>query len=456
MNVEIAAVGVAMRLDANERRWLSRRLGARLSPYLRSKMKRIPMALIVTVSFWFSSDALADIISKPDNIIMTNTAPALDMDDEKSEKTYTKEELAEKPPEAIPGLQDEMRRQVGNVLKVMTSHQNAANPALLNLYNSNPLPSQTVANLRKGLLLDETHDQNNLADGIQNHLQNDAGKAFTTHITNNLHTWKELQKGFNFNLDFTKIFSGSGSNNSQPVKTAGKMRYGLIVKDIIPDDDAPLQAATSSMTPEDVMRYAGAADVIWTIGPITEDGSERIGSVSMPTLEQLHQRPTSTEANWSDRIPKPVFSGKIQPAFATPPVDAAATGGTPAKPGVALTLSQVQGYYEISKTTTNGLNNGSLEQQFNVPVAGTMKIGRRYNDKMKVIRTQASAVLVDQRLPTVNITYHNMEDRYEATGVYVRGNNRVDVAASTPNGWQPSDFGKTPGELYQVTYTKIF
>lgn len=438
-----------MRIDQKDRRYLTRRILSRLSPFLRSRLKKVPVVMAITVSLWLSPEALAEMVDHPTQIEMTNSAPAAP-----DVQTYTKEQLAEKPPQEIPGLKDEIRRQVGEVLRIMTARQDANNPALANLYNSKPIQTQTVMNIRRGLMEDDNSSQNELNGGLKEHVKVDMGKALATHITNNLQTWKELQQGFDFNLDFGKIFGGGSAPSAAP--SSGKIRYGLIVKDIVPDESSPQTAAKSSMTPEDVMRYAGEADVVWTIGPVTEDSSAKLGAVSMPTLEQLHQQQQSPEAGTTltERIPRPAFTGKVAPAVTADP----AAVNSKAKPGMVVTLSQVQGYYEITKTTVNGVQNGTMEQQINIPIAGTMKIGRRYNDKMKVIRTHATEILVDKRLPTVNMIYHNMEDRYEANGSFVRGNQRVDVAAATPKGWKPAadNMGKHKGELYQVTYTKVF
>ncbi len=441
---------VKMRLDAHDRRALDRRLKGRLSPHLYSKIKKVPVVLAVTVSFWFSAEVLADIVEHPETIQISTTAPG------PAVTTYSKDQLAEAPPEAVPGLQDELRRQVGEVFKTMIARQDPNAPTSLNqIASSHAQPDRTKHNLSQGALVDAGSAQNNAQDAVTDNLKSNSSKALAAHVSNNLEAWQKLQNGFNFNLDFGKMFGSKAT--SAPTKSSGKIRYGLIVKDIVPDDSSPKHAAATSMTPEEVERYAGEADVVWTIGPITDDAEQKLSAVNMPTLEQLKQGSAhEAPSTWQEAIPRAAFTGKITPNFASDAAVDSGAGG--AKPGVLLTLSQVQGYYEMAQSTVDGFKPSTLEHQFNAPVVGTLKVGRRYNDKMEVIKTSASEILVDKRLPSVNVAYMNKEDRYEAGGRYARGTSVYEFIGSTPKGWKADQehLGKTPGEKYEVRYTKAF
>jgi hypothetical protein len=278
---------------------------------------------------------------------------------------------------------------------------------------------------------------------MRNYLRGQTEKALGEAVKSKVSFYKALKEGLSFNLNMGSWFAPK----SEPTVQSGQIRYGLIVQDIVPTKRGPAQAAINDSISED-LRYAGQAEVKWTIGPVTELENRQIFTETPAPGE-------SAESFWSRlSVPKPNFAGKIEPATAEsgPVVTGKGLGQ-----GFKVSMTQEDGLYQVVMVTSSLLKKDRLSHEFRIPVVGNMKIGRRLDDKFEAVQTSAYNVLIDKRAPIVNIHYVNAEDRFRLEAAYERPGQSITAEAKMRPGFKPGQesLGQ-PGEEYKINYNKSF
>jgi hypothetical protein len=446
-----------MRLDEKDRRNLNRRIRNRLSPMIREKLKKAPLMLIITTTIFLSSAAIAQQVAAAENSLQLETQSATLAEDD-SVKTYDRDDFNKfdnKMPDELRGLDSKISEQIVSVLKSMGTGDSGT--SFLNLGTSQATSDRDYL-LQQSALKQQEEKEVDSKD-IKNNFAKQGGKSIVNDIAKNSPLFDRLKRGFDFKLNLASIFS---SKASETVKTRkGNVHYGLILKDIVPHNDPRNYRAAVGDTPEDSMKYAGHADVVWTIGPMSEqeDSSYSANSseqgINHPDVVTRVDSSKTDDEFWSNGVPRisTGISGNAKPN-AESLGDLASNGGK--TPGIIITVTQEQGLYEIMAETAAGdFNERKIEHQLKVPIIGSMSFGRRYDEKMEAIRTSANNILIDKRAPLVSVHYLDKAKQYILDGELVTTDRyKVNFKAST-KGNEFSDKNRAD-EKYEIEWKKDF
>ena len=124
-------------------------------------------------------------------------------------------------------------------------------------------------------------------------------------------------------------------------------------------------------------------------------------------------------------------------------------------PSWLLSLSQTEGYYNMTHRTEFGGKKVSTEHLFRTPVAGSIEVGRRFSDNWDVLQTSAYNILYDKRMPLLSVHYLNVEQRYSADLGTNIGNTSISVSARN-EAKGPIKVEADRPESYSVNVTKSF
>lgn len=433
-----------MRIDARERRFWIRRLGARLAPFIKSKILKAPLVVVVYITIYLNPTVLADVQSQPSSPVHVQAihekVEENKLDDKDTSDFVPVRTLGDKISEQLSALLQNMSHRGTPLTELRKGSANFDTEA------NKPIPAERLAEddiMKMGAFatVEPKHSDPKL---VTDHFKNDSSAAATDMALSQVETWQKFKNGFDFKLDFKKFFAKKSSSDKIPT-TKGKVRYGLILKEIVPEKNSKLALAAI----ESDMRYAGHADVKWTIGPISEDGSEK-PFASMESYDDLAAE--GQEKTFMEKItPTPSFDTNIK--FAD--TDSAGYIRQGKTPAMRLTIRQEQGLYELMVDSQNEqFKRRAMEHQFNVPVVENMSFGRRYNDKMEVIKTSVNNILVDKRAPSLSVHYLHLQERYVAEAAYANAKKAYSVGVKgTTEGNE-----KTPeaerAEKYEVTFNK--
>ena len=220
---------------------------------------------------------------------------------------------------------------------------------------------------------------------------------------------------------------------SEPTPNAAldPLRYGLVVNSITPDPSSPPLASLGDSM--DDLRFAGRAKVEWGVEPLTETNRRRL----FQDVASDSPQPTAEDSAYSLRLPSPNFSTSAT----TEGGDDVTKVDARALPSLRFELSQEDGYYTLSYRTSGKGKKIGAEHVIKAPIVGTLKMGRRFDDHLRLLETSAYEILCAPHLPSLNVHQMHIERRYTADlstrlgvshsiGVTARGEAQGPVAQS--------------------------
>ncbi len=442
-----------MRISPEERRNLNRRLKDRVPAAASAKLKRVPMlVMIVTTTLFVTPEAWARIQSgKAEPAFVIGGVKAAESNF--VTKTYTKEELSKKMPgNPVVTMDQRLMTEVTGVLNGIARNLSGSDQraAIDNLRSR--APTDDEMGLRIAAFGDTEGDWSTQGPGndklsgkkaaapeaIRTFFAGESQKVASANAKSRVPFFSRFGQGFKWDFNLGSLF---GKKDQAPAQTAakGNVRYGLIVQDIKVDKNAPKRAALNDSTDE--LQYAGHAEVEWTIGPMTEEQGRK---VYHEEAKVEGGRPTIGGI----RIPSPKFKGGATPEN----FENLAKVTEANKPLMRFDLTQEEGLYNMAYRTELTGKKISVEHAFTVPVAGTVALGRRFNDNWDVIQTSAYNVLYDKRLPLLSVHYMNIEQRYKADLSYNFKGHVVGVGARAEATGTVASEAERP-EQYSVNYT---
>jgi hypothetical protein len=457
-----------MRISAEERRQLNRRLRHRLPQAFRRKLKQLPeLVLIVAATFVVSPKAWAQVQAgklkptlvtiTPKNAAKTPTVGSARIEATKVAtppktftKNYTKEELNQKVPKnPVISMQDRIMDELTGLLDRMAKNQSGSSQtsAREKLLTKEPTKDEYLLSL--AAMKEEPTSRNPSGDSLRLFLGGEVQKAGSERVKKKINLLDSFNSGMTFDLKIDEIFAEKPKEHER-----GEVRYGLILEDITPDRDAPKRAAVTEMGNE--LQFAGHADVKWTIGPVREKPGRKLFKVeNVARSEANKDKADGKPSLWSRlRVPKAAISGSITPKN----FDNLTKVSQENMPQWEVQAGQVEGYYNLTYVTKTNGERLSETHEVKVPLIGETAIGRRFDDHFQVIQTSAYNILVDKRLPLLSVHYLNVEDRYKGDLTFAFGKNkRKKISISGTGKAKNAATDKEKGtETYDLSYGEEF
>ena len=430
-----------MILTESDRRMLSRRLKNRVSPATffgltkrrTAKNKKVKeVSLIIIATFFLAPDAFAKITEQKAEAVFT--------------RTYTKEDLKHaEPANPSKGLGDILKEHATALFSRLTAQQAGANAKLIEFQGQvRELTDEERAMRLDGLQKDPERklDTKALAAFMKSQSQKAAGE----HLKESNDSLRKIKNGFAVKLNLKDLFT---SRKKSDQLAAGNVRYGLLIKDIVPDNKGKARAAVNRSNPSD-LQYAGHAEVQWTIGPVFEDSNRKVFNVSDDIAESSDSGIMGLLSKI--KLPSPAFTAKIEPGTADEQAAANAGGGKTKMPLKAM-IGQEEGYYTMTYTTAGA--QGVAQHDVRIPIAGELAVGRRFNDKFDVVQSSIFNVLVDKRAPIVSVHYLHLEERFKSEIVSEKPGRRVSLETShQAKKKDPASIPADQRDSYSVKYSK--
>ena len=444
-----------MRISPEDRRLLNRRLKDRIPAAAKATMKRVPMlVLVVTTTLFVTPDAWARIqAGKAEPAFVINgTKPS---QSSIFTKTYTKEELSQKMPgNPVITMDQRLMTEVTGVLNGIARNLKGSDQqaAIDNLRSREPTANEWA--LRVAAFGETEGDWSTQGPGnskisgkkdaapeaIRTFFAGESQKVASSTAKARTPIFSRFGQGLKWNFGLSSLFGKKETAPAQTAAAQGNVRYGLIVQDIKVDENAPKRAALSDSTDE--LQYAGHAEVQWTIGPMTEEHGRKVYTEESTTPDG---RPTIGGI----RLPSPNFRGAVTPEN----FDNLAKVDQANKPLMRFDVTQEQGYYNMAYRTELSGKRINVEHSFVAPVAGTVALGRRFNDNWDAIQTSAYNVLYDKRLPLLSVHFMNIEQRYKSDLSYNIKGHVVGLSGRGEAKGTVANEGDRP-EAYSVNYTR--
>jgi len=420
---------------------LSRRLKNRISPaaFFGLKPKRKSRAkeatLVIIATFFLAPEAFAQISSKKAEAVFT--------------RTYTKEDLKHaEPANPSKGLGDILKDHATALFSRMTAQQSGNNTKLLEFQGQVRELSDEERAMRLDGFQQDTERKLD-SNGLVTFLRSQSQKAAGEHVKDSNETLRKIKNGMAVKLNLGSLFTGKKKSEQL---AEGTVRYGLLIKDIVPDNQGMSRAAVSGSAPSD-LKYAGHAEVKWTIGPVYEDGNRKIFNIIEPSKSESDE-----SGLWAMikkiRTPSPNFTARIEPGTADEASAASASSGGKARLPVKGVIAQEEGYYTLTYTTAG--SKGVAQHEVKIPVAGELAVGRRFDDKFEVVQSSVFNVLVDKRAPILSVHYLHLEDRIKSEMVAEAPGRKISVETSRKVKKDPAADPASQRDTYTVNYTKDF
>jgi hypothetical protein len=427
-----------MRISPTERQNMDRRNRERLPAACRSLFQGLPgFILIVSATITFTPEALAkmqDSESAPIVMVKQEVEPNI------STKSYSKEELSKKMPDnPITNLNQRLMTELTGLINGLGSSFRGSKQVKKLDSLKTLTPTDDDINIHHANLRDAPKTRKADHSGIRQFIAGEAQKVATTSVKSRIPYVGSLGSGFNFDLNFDTFFGESKQKNAN----SGTVRYSLILKDI--QTKKGLDRASVSSDVSEELKYAGHADVEWTIGPLMEDHNRKI--LAEPPMEPQQKEARSF---FGIRIPKFSFKGNVKPEN----FDNFSNINKEDMPSWLFSLSQAEGFYNLSHKAEFGGKAVSTEHLFRTPVAGTIEIGRRFSDKWDVLQTSAYNILYDKRMPLLSVHHLNVEQRYSADLGTTVANTEISVSARNKAKGTVKEADRP--ESYSVNVTKSF
>lgn len=406
-----------MRISSRDRDLIDRRLRDRIPPALAAGIKKVPQTTIVVVATLFlTSEAMAKIeagakpyvaIENQDNAdVDLGTAENAEQEGRFFEKSYSKEELDKTYPSVNtpPQLKQRLAAEVNGILHQMA---HAQRNSTTNHYRKELLtvnPSEEDYFLHLDALKDAPKERKTDGDALRNFWRAETNKAVTKSARKRFNLFDRFKKGLNFNFGFAEIFSPTTTEASSNEAPKGKIKYGLVLREINPDPNAPKSAAVGRTTSES-FQNAGHAEVEWTIGPLAEESNRSLFNVKAPNLNQPAPMPTTL---WGRiKAPSANFRGNIRPNH----IEKVDENTQNFRPTFKWDIEQEQGYYQLTYETGSDPKLWHGEHTFRLPLYNGMHIGRRFDDRFELLETGAYNIVVDKHFPVMSIHYLHVQDQ---------------------------------------------
>lgn len=427
-----------MRFSAEDRRLLARRIRNRLPAALTSlRIPRIPqLMLVLSATIYVTPEALAQIAAQK----VTPVFKSFD-------KTYTKEELQQKlpPMPGGPNLGQRIMTELTAAMNLLASRQSGTvqKDAFERLRTKQADKSAwTIHAARMKEAPVSTYSD---ANAVRAYFGSEIQKATSLQINAKLPEVAKWRKGIAMNLNPKSLFAGSA-----PPAT-GNVRYGLILSEITPARAAYDRVSIGDSTEE--MQFAGHADVHWTIGQLSEDQGRRLFSFQ----EELPKAAPQAEPTIWDRFRKPKTGFKTNTRTENGENLLSGEGGQ-RLPDLRFDFAQEEDLVTLTYRMKPNGKKINQEQNFVLPIAGTLAVGRRFSDNWHVVETSAYNVLFDKNMPLVSVHYMHIEQRYKGEiAKEIDANTKVAVTgrAKGTGGVMADGEGERP-EKYTLEFTKTF
>lgn len=429
-----------MRISEKDRRLMSRRMKDRLPPAVLASLKGLPaLMIVVTTTIFVSPEAWARIQEgRAEPVLVGADDGAGTMT-----KRYTKEELSQKMPEnPIVGMDQRLVQEVSGVLNRMargfsTTETQAAMEKL-----KTQMPTDTDAGLSVAALKEVPVTKKTDALKLRLFMTSESQKAASATAKSKVDLVNRLGNGVSFGLNVGQLLGMSKKDQGEQTAQRGTVRYGLIIKDIVPDENAPKRAAIADSGDE--YQLAGHAEVQWTIGPIDEAQGRKLFPAG-------GDEAADNASFFGLKVPSPNFKGNVTPEN----TENLTQVGKGALPTWKIDIAQEEELYKLTYRTQMDGEKLSVEHEFKVPVAGTVALGRRFTDSWDVIETTAYNILYDKRLPMLSVHQMNIEQRYKADLAKTYGNHTIAVEMRGEAKGEVTDEADR-ARAYSLNYTNKF
>ena len=285
-------------------------------------------------------------------------------------------------------------------------------------------------------------------EGIRLHLNGQARKSLEANFKESFPIFEEIRKGVSFNLSLNSTRSKSGNGASSDIP---RIRYGLVVDDIIPNK-GPSLASLGTIQDTD-FSYAAPATVIYSVDKLEE-----------PTTTTVFQRPSEEvgDASSTDsltagiastglKIPRPDLTVRFDAANPEDSVSDNIAGS--AMPGARVTLSQIDGLVATQVVTNSHLGKQSVTHEIKIPIKGEAAIMRKFDEKFKPVQTSALNLLATTEAPKLNVHYLHQDDKFKGELLFKHPTVDVGLTAEPRQGWKPGkNFGR---EGDKITLTGV-
>lgn len=429
---------IIMRIRPEERRKITRRLRNRLAPAIWSSISKIPIVVVFTVSLWVSQEAFAQVIQNDSKLSISQPVTQT----EEAADSFVYQKYTKPNPEPVKGFEQHLAEKMVSMINDINVK---SRPGLKKISDANKMDDKEYQ-LKNAFFTPVNEDSSAAFNSLKTELTKSTTKVFSENLVNNAEFIQAFKKGLNFKFDLKKLFDSTPKAKPK----AKSVKYGLVLKEIIPEDNPKNYKAAIGSNESDI-KQAGEADVVWTIGPLQEDENKKIFN----TTYDVDSTPVELNVNknqfslWEKiKQIKPSFNGGVRPTEVK--------GDSIGLPGFLFTLTQEQGLYQLDMQTSSTFSKQGVTHQFSVPIVGTLSLGRRYNDKMEVISTSANNILINPHAPQLSVHYLEMEKRYLAESSYQAQSYTVGVSASRKDGSAPDKGAKKEKnkDQYQVKFSK--
>lgn len=430
-----------MRIDAKDRRNILRRMRFQLPQIMRNFGKRGKESfLVLMVTFFITPETLAQIATKSVEPVFT--------------KTYKKEELnfhAPANPNGGRAIDNILKDHLTALAQRVTQQQSGGNRKLIEYQAGQAELTKEQWSMQLDGVRESTERKLD-GDGLREFMLGQTQKALGDHAKDNVSFYQRFKSGMSLKFNIGEFFGVKKHNQEFANVPQGKIRYGLLVKDIIPANDAVAMASLGG-SEEEEMRYAGHADVHWTIGPLEEEAGRKVFNFSETIESPPNADSHVTIASMMERIklPSTTFGMRVEPGNADQQFTNV-SGGMPIK----TTIEQEQGLYRLTYMASSSAGSkGQMAHEMRVPIAGDMSLGRRFDEKFNVVQTSAYNILMDKRFPVISVHYMNLEDRYRAEAGFERKFGRVTMEAGYhTNGMKAADLPEVQRDNIKLNYGK--
>lgn len=409
-----------MRITWKERRFLQRRLQHRLPAACWSWPKGVPrLGLFIVASIFIDAKVLAQAAKNGPvtSVLVPLGLQADNGSDGASSRTqsqgiytrqWTKEDLKlSLPANPLATLDQRVAHEVAQMFGQMARNQGGLKQTQRREQLLSRMPTRDEFSVAVASMKEAPKSKNSNIDEVRAFLAGEAQAASAQRVRDQSEILQKLTGGMNFNLDVSSIFGTGEASKAQP----RAQRYGLILKSI--DGSNGAQDIASLNDVGDEMAFAGRADVEWTIGPIDEETGRIIGTPSVSDTDSAG----GGLFGWL-RLPKAKFKTNAKPELENP-----ADLGKGTLPNWTVQVAQEENFYILTYKTKATGERISEEHQVRIPMVGEMAIGRRFNDRWDALQSSLFNVLVDQRLPSVNLHVLHLEQRMRAEAGYKINNN---------------------------------
>ena len=329
-----------------------------------------------------------------------------------STRTYSKEDLQLQIPEnPVTPFGSYLASELREFLADLTSSQIGSQKAQLYQDVQTDEPSGFEARLsvaaRRRV---PTSDQAD-TEKLRVHVQGEIQSLVKSRIKSQLKLLESLQGGVDFSFNLLDLLPGRGIASGpvdQPLsRSKGRVRYGLILKGIKPDPNAPMQVAVDR---DFNLEARGKADITWTIGPLENAaGSQKttLFNVESPFIEDLE----SSVGLWDkvlSKLPKPEFRGRLSPVN----VDGWLSDSAAAQPDWLLDLEQIDGFYKLTYQTNSDFKKAAGEHLFQLPIRENATVVRRLDSNFETIATSAENLRLLAFGPSLDLHHYTTEERF--------------------------------------------